>query len=266
MREKEKLFQNLAASGEDRMFLAHVLDRQRVCREQNYMTHTKFMDLRQRSLAAACLEQSGDRGYVFFGGHPQAERCVLIFYPDYWTQEEAVSEQNCPICLIRAGKSPADSLSHRDYLGSLMGLGIERECVGDILVTEEGAELFVMTEMADFLLLHYEKAGRKRLRLSREPLASVRPARQDSKLLHASVASPRLDGVLAAAFGISRSEAAEQIRKGLVFCNFRQCGKGDREVSAGDILNIRGKGKAEILEIGGRSRKGRVFLKIQRFI
>lgn len=266
MQEKDQKIWSLTADSEERMFLAHVRDQARICREQNYMTYTKFMDMRQRSLAAAYLEQVRAERYVFYGGYDEAERCVLLFYPDYWEEDDAKAPENVPICLIRAKKSPADTLSHRDYLGSLMGLGIQRECVGDILVTEEGAELLVLADMAEFILTHYEKAGRKRLRLSQEPLEHLHTAKEDSRTVRASVASLRLDGVLAAAFGLSRSEAATQIRKGLVYQNFRLSSKADHEVAAGDVLNIRGKGKAEITEIGGQSRKGRIFLEIRRFL
>lgn len=266
MKEKEEWIRSLAGTTEDRIFLSRILDKLRICEVQNYMTHTKFMDLRQRSLAIKLLQQNKACQYLFDGGRPLAERCVLIFYPDYLTQENVLAENNHPICLIRAEKNPADQLSHRDYLGSLMGLGIERECVGDIVLTETGADLLVLREISDFLLLYYSKAGKKRLKLSKVPLCSVREPVQKAQFLQESVASLRLDCAIAAAFGLSRSEALEQITKGLVFLNFVLCTKGEKEIAEGDNVTVRGKGKVEICDIGGKSRKGRIFIKIKKFI
>ena len=142
-----------------------------------------------------------------------------------------------------------------------MGLQIDRSVVGDILVHEEGADIIVLEDMADFILLHFAKAGRKQISLTREPLAALKSAAVTEKEGSGSVASPRLDSVVALVFGLPRKEAQEKIEKGLVFVNNTPCLKPERQVDEGDRLTVRGLGRARVEEFGGTSRKGRLFLK-----
>ena len=115
---KTELIRPLAQNDEDRLLLAQVLDKLETCRERSYMTHTRFLDLRQRTLVTRLIERAGARGEsVLWGGHPEAERVCALFYPDYMTAKDACDPSNAPFSLLRAEKSPSDTLSHRDYLG-----------------------------------------------------------------------------------------------------------------------------------------------------
>lgn len=111
---------------------------------------------------------------------------------------------SAPLALLRARKRREDTLTHRDYLGSLMGLQIDRSVVGDILVHEEGADIIVLEDMAEFILMHFAKAGRKQLSLTREDLSDLKHAAVEEKRGTGSVASPRLDSVAALIFGLPR--------------------------------------------------------------
>ena len=98
---------------------------------------------------------------------------------------------SAPLALLRARKRREDTLTHRDYLGSLMGLQIDRSVVGDILVHEEGADIIVLEDMAEFILMHFAKAGRKQLSLTREDLSDLKHAAVEEKRGTGSVASPQ---------------------------------------------------------------------------
>ena len=172
--------------------------------------------------------------------------------------------QDAPIALLRAEKSPADTLMHRDYLGALMGLQVERSVIGDILVHETGADIFVLREMADFLLLHFDRAGRRRIRLFEVPLSNLRRAVSSETAGEGFVASLRLDSVAALIFCLSRTQAREQIIHGQVYLNHRACQKPDQEVVEGDRITVRGRGRAKLTELGGASRKGRRFIRFVR--
>ena len=111
---------------------------------------------------------------LFWGGYEDAERGIYLFYPDYMDAESA--KLSAPLALLRARKRREDTLTHRDYLGSLMGLQIDRSVVGDILVHEEGADIIVLEDMAEFILMHFAKAGRKQLSLTREDLSDLKHA------------------------------------------------------------------------------------------
>lgn len=261
MKTREEIFRALAHDEDERLLLAQLWDRLETCRERCYLTATRFLDLHERALAEDAVRLLGaSNECVFYGGYEDAERVCAIFFPDYLTAEDAVSTENSPICLLRAAKSPADTLAHRDYLGALMGLQIERAMIGDILVHETGADIFVMREMADFVRLHFDRAGRRRITLAEAPVESLRRAAAEEIEGDGSVASLRLDSVAALVFGLSRAEAQTRIEKGTVFLNNRACLKPDREIGEGDKLTVRGLGRARVVSLGGVSRKGRRFV------
>lgn len=250
---------------EDSILLAAAEDKFRQCSQQYMLTNTGFLDLRQRSLVEArCrqLERSAPEvRCVFFGGYEDAERTMALFLPDY------ASEEDAPLRVVRAETlSGSARLSHRDYLGSLTGLGIKREMIGDILIHETGADILVLEEMAEFLLLHYSQAGRVALKLKEVPLSELRIPEVRSVTHKDTVASLRLDNVISSAFSLSRAKAAEAIRSDLVFVNSAQTEKTDAPVKEGDKLVLRGKGKAFLREIGARTRKDRIFISIERFL
>ena len=259
MKSKHEILTALAHSDSERLLLAGLLDKEQACMTRSYLTYTKFLDLNERALCTEAVRLAGATGHaLFWGGYADAERGVYLFYPDYMDEENA--RASAPLALLRAHKKKEDRLTHRDYLGALMGLQIDRSVVGDILVHEEGADILVMEDMADFILLHFAKAGRKQISLTREPIAEIRAAAHEEKEGAGSVASPRLDSVVALIFGLPRKEAQERIEKGLVFLNNVPCLKPERQVNEGDRLTVRGVGRARVESFGGVSRKGRIFI------
>lgn len=251
---------------EDKILLALAEDRFHQCSSQYAAANTDFLDLRQRGLVEALCRRlcqgDSDVRRRFFGGYEDAERTICLFLPDY-----AQIEDSSPLAVVRAETAPdAKKLTHRDYLGSLMGLGIRREKIGDILTHETGADIIVMEEIADFLLYNYGQAGRTPLKVTRVPLAELRVPEQKSLLQKDTVASLRLDNVLSSAFCLSRAKAAEAIRAGLVFVNSAPAEKPDLQVKEGDKLVLRGKGKAFLREVGGKTRKERIFIRTERYL
>lgn len=197
----------------------------------------------------------------FYGGYDDAERTVAVFLPDY------AEVSDCPLCVIRI-KTPAGGrkLTHRDYLGSLTGLGLKREMTGDILTVENGADIIVLEEVKDFILLNYSKAGRTNLTPEAVPLTELCIPESKTVMARDTVASLRLDNVISSAFQLSRAKAADAIRAGIVFVNSMQCEKPDMQVEEGAKLVLRGKGKAYLREVGGRTRKDRITIVIERFV
>ncbi|MGN0733278.1 MAG: YlmH/Sll1252 family protein [Emergencia sp.] len=197
----------------------------------------------------------------FYGGYEDAERVILINMPDYFDLD-----RDNPLCVIRAEKAPGSrELTHRDYLGSLLGLGLKRDMIGDIIVREDGADIIVMEDIADFILMNYYKAGRTNLSVSRLPISGLILQEHKKTIVTDTVASLRLDSVIASAFGLSRGKASEAITRGIVFVNNMEVIKTDYQVAEGDKLTLRGKGKAVLAEVGGRSRKDRQYITIERY-
>lgn len=198
---------------------------------------------------------------LFFGGYEDAERTIALFLPDYARPEDA------PLSVIRAeSASGGKQLTHRDYLGSLTGLGIRREMIGDILAGEHEADIIILEEIRDFLLLNYDKAGRASLHLEAVPLEQLRIPEFRTVEQKDTVASLRLDNVISSAFSMSRAKASDAIRSGLVFVNSAEVEKPDFQVKEGDKLVLRGKGKAFLRQAGGRTRKNRIFIMTERYL
>ena len=179
-----------------------------------------------------------------------AERVIEVFFPEGFMTGENVSQHfrnipgENPLTVIRADlKKGSPVLSHRDYLGAIMGLGILKELTGEIIVSQDGADIIVMKEIAEFLLLNYMKAGRANLHLSEVSSEEIIYSAVGREKVFESVASLRLDNVVSAAFHVPRSRAAEMIAAGTVFLGGICEKKADRQVREGEKIVLRGKGK-----------------------
>lgn len=254
---------------EDRLLIAGIEDKRQQCEERYMITNTAFLDVRQRSAAEGYIKKCGIRNGVFRGGYPEAERCVLLFLPEYIDKGTNLEElfvnepEEDPLAAVRVSKpQKAGELSHRDYLGALMGLGIKREFIGDILVRPEGADIIVLQEICDYILLNLSKAGRVYLDVEKIGISQIIRPEQRFKEKTDTVASLRLDNMVSSAFNMPRASAADAIKAGLVFVNNLQTEKTDQQVKEGDVISLRGKGKFCLAEIGGKSRKDRQYVKI----
>ncbi len=261
MNQKE-LCKSIAATDEECYFLANLCDKQAAAVTKNMLTHSKFLDLHSLTLAAKLTHHTD--GVMFWGGAEMCERKLCIFYPEYITCEDIKNDP--PISAIRAIKSDSDKLTHRDYLGALMGLGLKRELIGDIFVCEDGADIFILKDVQDYLLQNFEKAGRKRLSLSAVDVADVRTAEGSFEIMSGTLSSLRLDAAVSLACRISRAKAVQLINQGKVSVNHMETLSAHKEVAQGDRIGVRGFGKLELWQIMGKSRKERIFVEIKRYM
>lgn len=253
---------------EDKLIMAMAEDKKIQCQDNYMITNTGFLDMRQQTLCEKIIKSNAEVKGFFYGGYSDAERRIAVFLPEYIEAENEGAlyqyfldnKEDNPLALIRIKHSGYKELSHRDYLGSLIGLGIKRETVGDILVSKEGADIVVVREIAEFILINYGKAGRTYLELTLKDIDDIIIPEGHVEEKSATVASLRLDNVVSAAFGISRSNAVEAIKGGIVFVNNLQSEKPEKIVNQSDKLVLRGKGKIILKEIGRSTRKGRIFI------
>ena len=263
---KTELLDRYAQDGEDRVLMARVLDQQARAAQRGIPTHTAFLTPAEQVRSADLLMAAAPEAGVLFGGYPDAERKLWAFLPDWLEEELWQTGEDCPVCALRVTVPAAADLSHRDYLGSLMGLGITREKLGDLLLLDDGAQVLVLRETLPILTSQWDKVGRYPITLSPMALADLTPAPSRTRTVHATVASPRLDGVLAAGFSIPRTRAVSLIHGGRVMVNHRPCEKADKLIQAGDVLTCRGLGKCVLTAAGGTSRRGRLRLELERYI
>lgn len=259
--DKNAIIGKIAREREDQLLLARILDKYSQMERRSIPTATEFLSPREQALAEALLRTAGVRsGYGFDGGYEGAERKILVFQPE-WAEGEMGE-----LAFLRASFHGADStLSHRDILGSLMGLGIARERVGDILVSDRSADIVASPGLREFFLREWEQAGRVKLtveEIDREAL--LVPAVQ-VKTVRDTVSSLRLDAVVGSAFSLSRGRAAELIEAGKVNLDHMPCLKPDRQVAEGSVVTARGFGKAKLATVGGLTKKGRTSITIERY-
>lgn len=262
MADKKRLIEGLAQSEDDKILLARVYERIHGGIQKSVATSTCFLSLRERALAEQLLAYDGP---VFWGGYEVAERTVCCHIPDYFEEQDWLLGEDCPLSLLRATYFAKDELTHRDILGSLMGEGIKRETVGDILVGIGQCDLVVTREIAPYLLQNWMSAGRTKFRLEQRSLADIAIPAVKTKDVRGTVATLRLDGVVAEGFGLSRAKASGFITGGKVSIGGLPCEKTDRQVAQGDTIALRGMGKIVLETVGNSTKKGRIAIEIKKF-
>lgn len=240
---------------EDRLLLRHILDLAKRSERSFRPIYSAFLDDRQLAFCEAALKSKWEGNFLTLGGYEAAERRVIAF----GAENEAETEP--PFSAVVFNYPESAGLSHRDFLGSLMSLGIKRELLGDILVGKGRAAVFV-SNAALGLVLEIKKVGNTGVRITSDFSPADIPEQEFSEI-RSTVASLRLDAVVSSAFKISREKACELIRqKGVMHNRVMTFEPADR-VSEGDRFSVRGFGKFELSEAGDRSKKDRIFILIK---
>ena len=262
--EKGKLLERMGASGDERLVLARVLDRLEQAERRSVPAATDFLTPAEQAQVRDLLRLAdvGADRVLFTGGFPGAERQLALFLPDWLAPEDAKP----PLRLLRASYRPEYALTHRDLLGSLMGAGIAREKIGDLLVGPESCDLAAAEGVADFLLQSWESAGRAPLRVAELAPEAVQAPQERCEELRDTVSSLRLDAVVGVGFRLSRSKASALIEGGRVQVNWRDCVKPDHPLTQGDTVTARGLGKFVLDRVEGTTKKGRTAIVVRRML
>lgn len=243
---------------ETSLLIARVRDTAEICMRTSKAKFFGFLSEEQAVLARKNLEFAGCE-FEFFGGYDSAQRVMLGCFPE-WDRSKRF-----PISAVTFSYRKTDELKHRDFLGSLMALGITRESVGDILIENGRTVAFVTDEIKDYIVTQVTKIGRVGV-VCESGYTLPLPLSDTLADFSDTVSSLRLDCVVSALGGFSRSAASELIQNGLVMLNSEVCEKPVKTVSEGDILNIRGKGKFIIGSLDSRTKKNRIIIKFQKYV
>ncbi len=263
---KMEIVKKYAIEEEGRMLLARVLDKLEESEQKNIAKSTKFLNEHQRALVEKVIANIGNPRHLFFGGYNGASRSVLTFLPDYMSPEQIIEGDNRLLAFVRAEYTSDKTLSHRDFLGSLMGVGIQRETVGDILVGEYSCDIIVLKEILPYLLTNFESVGRVKVKTSMITAEMLKVSEEKFVLVKDTVASVRLDSVVSAGFAISREKASEYVKAGRVLLGFLECSKADKLVPEGEVITLRGMGKIRLEQIGHQTKKGRTSIVVKKYI
>ena len=253
----------IAQSPEDRVLLAKLWDKIGSGIRRNIPANTCFLSPREQEMARYLF--GAEAGLQFFGGYEDAERKMLVYLPEY-LDESSLYEEDAPIVCLRAAFFEEDVLSHRDFLGALMGSGIARETVGDICVGKGCCDFFVTSEIAPYIEQNFLSAGRTRLHLSKIPLQDAKIPEPEVKEIKDTVASLRLDSVISSGFRIGRSLAAQHIHAGKAAIDGLPCEKPDKLVCEGMKIAVRGLGKIRLASVNGKTKKDRISVTIHRYV
>ena len=262
---KTELLDRCARSGEERVLLSRVLDKLELSQNRGIPAHTPFLSPGERASVTDLLSAWGHPRHVFFGGYPDAERTVCLFLPDWQEEEDAIADPEGPLAALEATFPNGAELSHRDILGSLMGLGITREKLGDILVEGNRCQVLALRDALPILLSQWESAGRWKAKLREISLSELTPKPPQVKTIRDTVAALRLDAVLSAMLHVSRGTAAELIEAGRVEINHLPVEKPHAPVYEQDVFTVRGKGRFRLTALPGKSKKDRSIIEFFQY-
>lgn len=246
------------------------------------VAHIPFLTMRQRRHAERVLDARGMRGaYWFWGGHYDAERACLFLLPDYLTailpedanEREAAlpdylaDELTDAVVSLSIKGSGFRKLTHRDYLGAVLGLGIERDAIGDVAVQDEhSAILFCPRTLAGFLTGELTKVGADTVRCRECVIDETFTDGKKYRPISDTVASPRLDCVVAALCNLSREAAQSAVRSGIVEVDFEPEERVDTILEPPITISVRGHGRFVLRSFDGETRKGRLRLKAEQLV
>ena len=228
--------------------------------EKGLTRFTRFLDPAETELCRHLARQY-DAGFSAWGGYDQAERVVGCFSP---AGEEMDTAQYPVVCLHSRYSPKFCSITHRDLLGSFMALGLTRSCAGDMIIAGTDIYLFAHAQTADFIAQSMKSAGKAPLGFHVLTQAPEMPEPEGTRF-SSVVSSLRLDAVLAAAYRLSRSEAADSIRAGLVKVNHLLCDRVDLPLQEDALLSMRGRGRVRLLSVDGTTRKQRIGITLFRY-
>lgn len=255
MKEKRK-----PAGMEDSVLAARIEDAIRLCQLRNYPHFVGFLDERQGAMAEKIAKGLRFDQYMLWGGYSGAQRVVFGAFPE----RQQPDRDSFPVLPLYTAFRREDTLSHRDFLGTLMAQGINRDTVGDILVGEGRCVLFVRIEISEYVTTQMHKVGGTGIRFVEGSLSDL-PQERSWIEISDTIASQRLDCIVASFTHLSREKSNLLIRSGSVSLNYEIVLSGSEKVSPEDILSIRGYGKYRVDQIGPLTKKGRLRLLAKRY-
>lgn len=254
------------------ILLSRIHDKKNEADKNMMTTHSVFLSVDEinDSGFSDTKNYNGVKAF-YYGGFSEAERQAIFFVPECFGVS-AISDyfSDCkddnPVAAVKVIKDRFSSLSHRDYLGAVMGLGIKRELVGDIITCDFGAYIICFKNIASFIAENLTRGGRGTLNCSVVDIESIELPTEKTEIRFHSVASLRLDNIMSSGFNIPRSVCGEYVNKGLVFVNSVRALKVDAPVKEHDKVVVRGKGKIVLDEVIGENKKGRVHINIKHYL
>ena len=238
--------------------IRRLLDKIEIVYNRHIIQSTDFLDPYERRIAISILNQFEEINYSEFGGIKEAERKVISIYPHYYEYNNRDSGINALVIYDYIGK-----FSHRDFLGSVLALGINREKIGDILIYEKYTQIVAKEEISDFILMNLKKIGKENIKIKEIPIDTLKPIEILYRELVTTVSSLRLDAIISGALNLSRKDSQRLVNSGFVKVNWEPIEKAHNELKEGDMISVRGYGRFVLYSILGKSKKDRFRINIR---
>lgn len=248
---------------EELMLQKRLIELSKLAYQRGIVTFSDFLNLNELNILHTIPKHELFSSYVTFGGYEHSERQMVAFLPD-----ALCYEYEYPISVIKISplqKKFSEQLNHRDYLGAILNLGIERSKIGDILVEEEFAILFIHESLEGFFLEELHRIRHTSVIATTENMQCFH-YEPKTKELKGSVSSLRLDSLLALAFSSSRSKLVAYIESGKVFVNGKLITSNGYQIKENDIISVRGLGRFQYCETMSQTKKGRYYVTIKLFV
>ena len=262
--DKQKDLEINMINREEQYLIGHLKDLAKRSYDRGIYTFSEFLGVSEQGVLDAHRDEFGHVGYSLYGGHELSERCIVCF----GKEEQFGYAPTYPVSVVAIrplAKKFSESLTHRDYLGSLMNLGIKRETLGDIRIVGHDAYVFCLDEVCDFICSELTRVRHTQVRgeVVDGGIPELAVTLQEESY---PVSSLRIDVVVAALCRKSRKESLAFFEKGEVILNGHVVIKNADILKPGDIFSVRGQGKFRLEGTGGTSKRGRIYIRVMRYI
>jgi RNA-binding protein YlmH len=249
---------------DERGFVERMIDWLERAASQHQLRRTDFLDPRQAHIVETLVRRYPNLHMRLDGGYPQAERQRAIIAPDYMDIQS--QDMGIRLLSIESSDTKIADLDHGDYLGSMLGLGLKREKLGDLHVSELGCQCLIAEELADFIHLHLQQVHRVHIMTSIIPLDQLQPIIPKLQEMNLSVASMRLDGIVSDVCRLSRAKVMIPIKAGRCKVNWKVEEDPSRSLVEGDTISMKGFGRFVLTTVQGETKKGRIRLTIAKYV
>lgn len=258
MLKKDIIMEKARVSASSRQVAIRIIDLASQVMKKHEPAFSDFITPEDQDVALRILSQIPDVNYDLFGGYDDAEYQIVGIFPDWMM----FTKEDFPLSVIDVEMK--EEATHRSVLGSVLGLGIKRDKIGDILVYDDIIQVVAGHTMAQYISVHLRKIGRHPVKSSVLGIEGLKPKAVEYESFGATVKSLRLDAIVAAGFHISRGKAADLIKQERVKVNYRFVTSVSKQLSDGDLISVRGKGRIVYAGDEGTTRKDRIRVKLKR--
>lgn len=250
---------------ENDLLIAKVLDKKKICNSKNKITYTDFLNEKEQRVIDKNVKLENA---FFYGVNENADRKILVFYPEKLTEELVRKSLKNVLSGIRIilKNDQIGNYEHKNYLSALIKIGIDRGKIGDILVDDYGADIIAFDMNKEFIIQSLSELTRfRKANIDIIPIDDIKQKIDRFEESTIIVSSMRIDNIVAELAGCSRTNADEYINSEKVFVNYETALKGSKTIFEGDIVTIRGKGKFRIDGLVRNTRNNRFVIKVNKY-